>query len=536
MANESLLPPEIEEYSRRLVRDPHSLVFAQLADAYRRHNMLDEAVETCLQGLRIHPDYVSARLVLGRAYRQKNMLDEAKAEFLKVLEVNPDHVLVRNFLADIYLQEGEYVQAKEEYEKVLSIDPENATAREGLSEVNTRLATLAAEGKSPEKAAPGTTEIPSESVKEPEVPTYISSFSLEDLSSPDREERFRPPISFSEEVEKIFGETELVTGKAEEAEKAEEKEMAPEETEEKEMATGKAEVSFTLSDSTPPEFATLTLAEIYLKQGLLQEAIQIYQRILKEDPDNTVARAKLEELLSRQVSEEEELVESTFIEKEVPAEEIITEAPPKEEVKPSWITEEVAYPKEEVVTGVPPTETEESVDRLRHWLERLRTEESAEKGIPPSESVPEEKVVMQKEEAPSPEKEIITPIREETFAGASGAEASLLEMVRKLASIQGVKATLIIGKDGEVKAQFFRGEGIPGLKEGNPGEILRLAEQLANLVGGKEVRYTLLETPQEKIFLSSAGEDLIVVVTGPDVHLGWVRLEICRIKELLARS
>jgi len=509
LANESLLPPEIEEYSRRLARDPHSLVFAQLADAYRRHNMLDEAVETCLQGLHIHPDYVSARLVLGRAYRQKNMFAEAKAELLKVLEVNPDHVLVRNLLAEIYLEESEYVQAKEEYEKVLSIDPENATAREGLAEVNTRLATLAAERKSPEKAVPETREIPSESVKEPEIPTYTPSFSLEDLSSLEREkERFHPSISFREEVEKVFGEKELVTEKPEE----------------KEMATGKAEETSPPSDSTSPEFATLTLAEIYLKQGLHQEAIQIYRRILKEDPNNSVARAKLEELLSQQVSEEEKLVESTFAEEEVPEEKIVTEAPPQEEAP---------YSKEEIVTGAPPSEAEESVDRLRRWLERLRTEESEEKVVSPPETVLEEKIVMPKEEAPSPEKEVVIPVREETFIGAEGAEASLLEMVRKLASIQGVRATVIIGKDGEVKAQFFRGEGVSGLKEGNPGEILRLAEQLGKLVGGKEVKYTLLETSQEKIFLSSAGEDLMVVLTGPDVRLGWVRLEICRIKELL---
>ena len=73
MAEDLRLPPEIEKYHEKWRKDPTSRVFAQLADAYRKTGMLDEAIEVCVEGLKVHPSYNSARVVLGRAYLEKGM-------------------------------------------------------------------------------------------------------------------------------------------------------------------------------------------------------------------------------------------------------------------------------------------------------------------------------------------------------------------------------------------------------------------------------------------------------------------------------
>lgn len=52
--------------------------------------------------------------------------------------------------------------------------------------------------------------------------------------------------------------------------------------------------STTADDAEP--IPTATLAEIYVKQGLLDKAIRIYQDILKQSPDNDVARKRLSNL------------------------------------------------------------------------------------------------------------------------------------------------------------------------------------------------------------------------------------------------
>ncbi len=41
------------------------------------------------------------------------------------------------------------------------------------------------------------------------------------------------------------------------------------------------------------EFMTLAVADIYVRQGLLEEAVKIYHRIVQNEPDNLEAKKKL---------------------------------------------------------------------------------------------------------------------------------------------------------------------------------------------------------------------------------------------------
>jgi tetratricopeptide (TPR) repeat protein len=52
-------------------------------------------------------------------------------------------------------------------------------------------------------------------------------------------------------------------------------------------------------DDELDEFTTVTVAEIYTKQGLIEEALRIYQRILAKEPGNADVAAKLEALKAR---------------------------------------------------------------------------------------------------------------------------------------------------------------------------------------------------------------------------------------------
>jgi len=42
------------------------------------------------------------------------------------------------------------------------------------------------------------------------------------------------------------------------------------------------------------DFMTAAAADIYVKQGLIKEAVRIYERILKREPGNADVKAKLE--------------------------------------------------------------------------------------------------------------------------------------------------------------------------------------------------------------------------------------------------
>lgn len=124
---------EIEEYSKKLNNNPESLVFVPLAEAYRKSGMLDEAIETCLKGLQLHPSYMSARMVLGRAYMEKKMYEEAATEFRKVASADVNNIMAHSLLGQNYMLQAKHADAIKEYQKVLTLNPDDANAQQMLN-------------------------------------------------------------------------------------------------------------------------------------------------------------------------------------------------------------------------------------------------------------------------------------------------------------------------------------------------------------------------------------------------------------------
>src|SRR4051812_21182414 len=98
---------EIKELSKKLEQNPDSMVFVQLADAYRRSGDLEKCVEICAQGLERHPTYTTARTILGRAYLDLGKLDEASAEFKKIELSDPENIVAQRMLGQIFMQKGQ---------------------------------------------------------------------------------------------------------------------------------------------------------------------------------------------------------------------------------------------------------------------------------------------------------------------------------------------------------------------------------------------------------------------------------------------
>src|SRR5688572_24935862 len=103
------------------------MAFAQLAEEYRRAGDNDEAVNICRAGLPFHPDYLTARITLGRALTELGKLDEAQAELQHVLGKAPDNLAATRAMAEIHQQRGQLSQALVYYKKAMQLaqfDPE----------------------------------------------------------------------------------------------------------------------------------------------------------------------------------------------------------------------------------------------------------------------------------------------------------------------------------------------------------------------------------------------------------------------------
>src|SRR5580658_3891495 len=125
---------EINELKKKLEENPDSLVFAPLADAYRKQASLDEAFNICKKGLEKHPNYTSARVVLGRIYQEQEKIEQALAEFKKVLETDPENLMAHSLLGEIYVSRGDHQAAIEEYQKILTLNPDDDEIQDALKQ------------------------------------------------------------------------------------------------------------------------------------------------------------------------------------------------------------------------------------------------------------------------------------------------------------------------------------------------------------------------------------------------------------------
>jgi tetratricopeptide (TPR) repeat protein len=126
---------ELKNLIERFEKAPDSRLFAPLADAYRKKGEVDKAIELCEKGIEMYPDYVSARVILGKCYYDKGATERARAEFAHVLEVDPENMVALKYMAEILLAEDKKRDAAEHYQRLLSIDPTNQDAARILKEI-----------------------------------------------------------------------------------------------------------------------------------------------------------------------------------------------------------------------------------------------------------------------------------------------------------------------------------------------------------------------------------------------------------------
>jgi tetratricopeptide (TPR) repeat protein len=129
-------PSRIDELRRRVQQDPASIAFAQLAEEYRREGQLADAVATCRAGLSLHPEYVSARVTLGRALLALDQVDDARAELSRVLESAPENLAATRALADACRRQGLHADALRYAREALKLAPNDPELERLLHDID----------------------------------------------------------------------------------------------------------------------------------------------------------------------------------------------------------------------------------------------------------------------------------------------------------------------------------------------------------------------------------------------------------------
>jgi predicted Zn-dependent protease len=127
--------PQIYHYLKRYQDDPKSRVFAPLAEAYRKAGLLDEAIEICRDGLRMHPHFIGGRVAMARALFDKGEYSEVVKELEPVVLDAPDNLVAQKLLAESYLILGKVAQSLAAYKVLLFFMPQDDEVAKMVQEI-----------------------------------------------------------------------------------------------------------------------------------------------------------------------------------------------------------------------------------------------------------------------------------------------------------------------------------------------------------------------------------------------------------------
>jgi len=186
--------------------------------------------------------------------KKEGMLVSAAEECAKALETYPDDIRIRRLLAEVYFEAGRISEAESEIKGVIARVNELMTCYRFQADL------LISQGRNEEAV---------------EALKLYMIHCPDDRSAYDLLESIMPGEAFPAE--------------AAEAEEA----HAP-------VPGEKAEPPEPPAKEEVPYIATATLAEVYFNQGLIGEAIEVYKRVIEQNPDDSASQARLHELEARE--------------------------------------------------------------------------------------------------------------------------------------------------------------------------------------------------------------------------------------------
>jgi len=243
---------DIKAYEERLRNNPESFLFARLSEAYLKAQLPDDAIRIARQGVARYPAYIAGQRSLAMAAYAKGMDDECMHALRKVVAASPDDVIAQKMLGKLLVSSGDLAAAVVAYNTALEFSPEDDECLQQLQEIA-------------RKQMPVSVAAVADSTAE-EQPEYVIELSETD-------------IVVEDEAEEIC--QQLVT------------------TEEK---------------SDP--LSTVTLAELYARQGFADKALKIYRELAVSNPDSLDIKARIAELESAVVQSSEAGAEAVSAEQQ----------------------------------------------------------------------------------------------------------------------------------------------------------------------------------------------------------------------------
>ncbi len=323
---------EIAKLTERISKDPKSKLFVPLAEEYKKAGDFEMSIHVLTEGLKNNPGYISARSLLGKLLFEKGDLASAQKEFEAVVKSIPDNLMAQRKLGDIYVLLGKPADALPHFKTALSLNPKDQETASLVSDIE------AGKDVKPRIPAPkpqAQEETPKTQAQAPGAPSKAGATPQ---PAPAARKPAGPvsPAAVPQEVEEA--EEVLVVEPLEEAAVNLEQALAaenlgflsepvpaalPPSPEEEAGGIGEAPIAaaeqpaagegettegiefpgieagatelpaFEEAGKAADDFSTDTLAELYISQGFYEKAVDIYERMLADNPDSQGLKNKL---------------------------------------------------------------------------------------------------------------------------------------------------------------------------------------------------------------------------------------------------
>lgn len=116
---------KIEIFSERLAQDPHSRVFAPLADLLRMAGQQEDALDLLDDGLGRHPEYISALVIKGQTLLDLGRVDLARSVLAQVLDLDSENFVVLRLMTEDARSRQAWEEAIPLLEKLVVLDPDD---------------------------------------------------------------------------------------------------------------------------------------------------------------------------------------------------------------------------------------------------------------------------------------------------------------------------------------------------------------------------------------------------------------------------
>jgi len=334
---------EIIKLTERISKDPKSKLFVPLAEEYKKAGDLEMAIHVLTEGLKNNPGYATARSILGRLLLERGDLSGSQKELEEVVRIIPDNLLAQRKLGDVCILQGKPAEALKHYKSVMALNTHDDEIASMISDieagrdVRSRIAqpklqpTQVKAEQSDAKPQPSAVAMQQKQA----APTSTPTADQVSVKTPSAAPAVTPPVaSTNDEPEEILIVEPLEKEKLKQESTTEASDVlsekgsvqtilpSPEEPARKPFVStgqdpvearivggvfaeqeiskgpGQAEAHRGDTKQAPSEksddFTTDTLAELYIAQGFYDKAIDIYVRMLADNPNSQGLKNKLD--------------------------------------------------------------------------------------------------------------------------------------------------------------------------------------------------------------------------------------------------